>query len=111
LEQRVERLARQRAAHHVELVAAQAGAADAVVVEGLPSVRDPRLHQVGHHLGVDADLVLGVGVDAQAEEVEEVVEVDLPVPLGVVVEREVHPGELAGEPGGAGSTGAPSPRR
>ena len=51
-----------------------------------------------HRLGVDPDLILGVGVGPEFEEMEQVVEVDLPVPLGVVVERQVHPGQLAGQP-------------
>ena len=58
---------------------------------------DPGFDGFEHGFGVDADFVLGVFVGAEGQEVQEVVEVGLPIPLGVGVEREVHAGELAGE--------------
>src|SRR3546814_11426287 len=51
-----------------------------------------------HGLGIGADLVLGVRVGPQAEKVQQVVQVALPVPLGIGVEGQVHPRQLAGEP-------------
>jgi hypothetical protein len=60
------------------------------------------LHELGHGLGEHADLELGVGVEAEVEEVEEVVQVDLPDPLGVQRDREDGAGELAGDPEFAG---------
>jgi hypothetical protein len=56
----------------------------AVVEKRLPDEREERLHDVvADRLGIAADLDLGVRVHPQGEEVEQVVEVDLPVGLGV----------------------------
>ena len=39
-----------------------------------------------------------MGIGAQAQEVQQVVEIGLPVPLGIGIEGQVHPGEFPGEP-------------
>ncbi len=59
--------------------------------------RHPTAHRLQHRLGVDADLVLRVRIGAQAQEMQEVVQVDLPVPLRVGGERQVDAGQLASE--------------
>jgi len=45
-------------------------------------------------LGVDADLVLGVLVQTQLQEVKEVVQVHLPIPFGIKAEGQVYPGQF-----------------
>src|SRR5690349_21286746 len=67
----------------------------AVLLESFRRQRHPFSEHVQHGVGVDPDLVLRVRVGAQAEEVHEVVEIDLPIPLGVEVEAQVHARELA----------------
>ena len=69
----------------------------AVGEEGLIGIRDPVAHDVGDRLGVAADLELGMGIDAQLQEVEEVVEVRLPVPFRVDIGRQDHPGSLTSQ--------------
>ena len=87
----------QHALHAVHRFRAQGHAAHPVVLEGGVGQGEPVLDAGGDHLGIDADFVLSMGVGAQAQEVEEVVQVHLPVPLGVDVGGQVHPGEFAGE--------------
>jgi hypothetical protein len=48
--------------------------------------------------GVLAYLELGVGIEPELDEAEEVVQVDLPVPFGIEAQGQVDPRELAGEP-------------
>ncbi len=66
-----------------------------MLLEGLEGQWADRTDHGGHDVAVRADLVLGVPVQPQAEEVEEVVEVDLPVHLGVEAERQVDACQLA----------------
>lgn len=70
---------------------------EVVVLEGLGGDGDDGLDQFVHRGGVVADFLLGVGVHAEGEEVEEVVEVDLPVPLGVAGDGEADAGLFAGD--------------
>ena len=59
--------------HHRERVRREMRAAEAVLAERLGGERDPALERLDHRLGIDADLVLRVGVGAQAQEVEQIV--------------------------------------
>ena len=52
---------------------------------------------LGHHLGVDADFKLRVRVEPEPQKVKKVVQVDLPVHLGVQGQRQVDAGEFAGD--------------
>ena len=72
-------------------------ASHAVLDEGVVADRAPALQRVEHGLGIDADLVLRMGVGAQREEMHQIVEVGLPVPLRIEAERQVHAGEFARE--------------
>ncbi len=67
-----------------------------VLFEGLEGQGRHGLDDGRHRVAVGADLVLGVPVDPQPEEVKEIVEVDLPVHLGVEAQGEVDAGELPG---------------
>ncbi len=90
-------LARDQPLHHVEPAGRETGAAAAVLPERLGGDRDPALDRSDHRLGVGADLVLRMRVGAQVEEMQEIVEIGLPVPLRIKIEGEVHAGELARE--------------
>src|SRR3989344_1037807 len=68
-----------------------------ILLEGRIRERDPLAHDIEHDLGIRAYLVLSMRVGPEREEVEEVMQVALPVPLGVEVERERHACKLAGE--------------
>ena len=68
-----------------------------MLLEGVVAHRRDGLGALGHGLGVDPDLGLGVPVEAQAEQVEEVVQIDLPVDLGVEVLRQDHARLLAAD--------------
>ena len=65
--------------------------------ERLVRHRHPARHHRAHRIGVDPDLVLRVRVGAQAQEVHQVVQVGLPIPLGIGGERQVDARQLAGE--------------
>jgi hypothetical protein len=77
-------------------------AAHAVFQEGIVADRAPALERIQHGLGIDTDLVLRMSIGAQRQEMHEVVEVRLPVPLRIEAERQVHAGELARESGALG---------
>ncbi len=70
-------------------------AAETILAEGLGRERDPALQSLQHDLGVGADLVLRMRIGAQAQEIEQVEKIRLPVPLSIKAEREVHARELA----------------
>jgi len=67
-----------------------------VFLKGGPGEGDPFLDDFGDGPGVLADLPLGLGGEAELEEVEEVVQILLPVELGVEVQGKDHPGHLPG---------------
>jgi len=91
----VQALLVEQGAQHAERRPGEALGAEAVVLEGAPGGGHPFLDDGADRLGVSADLVLGVVVGAQAEEMKQIVQVHLPVPLGVVIRRKHHAGELA----------------
>src|SRR5207249_2732631 len=70
-------------------------AAELVVDPRLEAERGNALQHPGDDARVGADLVLRVRIGPHRQEVEQVVEVDLPVPLGVGGEGEIDPRELA----------------
>ena len=88
------RLAGHHPPHDAEHLGGERHRAHPVVAERLEGHRHPGGDGAEHRLGIGADLVLGVAVGAQRQEVQEVLEVRLPVPLGVGVEREVHARQL-----------------
>src|SRR5690606_3822049 len=76
-----------------ELRAREGAAVEYVLLERRVGEGADGLHGRGDGVTVGPDLVLRVPVEAQAQEVEEVVEVDLPVHLGVERERQVDAGQ------------------
>jgi len=70
-------------------------AAHAVFHEGVVADRAPAPERVDHHVGIDADLVLRVGIGTQRQEMHEIVQVGLPVPLRIEGERQVHARQFA----------------
>src|SRR5207249_4532305 len=84
--------ARRRA---VVTAAREVRAAKLVVHPGLEAERRDPLQHTRNDAGEDADLVLRMRVGAHGEEMEQVVEVDLPVPLRVGGKREVDACQLA----------------
>ena len=54
-----------------------------IVLKGLRTHRNDRLEQVIHRLRKDLDLQLRMRIKAQRKEVEDVVQIALPIPLGV----------------------------
>ena len=70
---------------------------EAVLLEGLRRSRGPALQHVQHRLGIDPISYWACGSGAHAEKMHEVVEIDLPVPLGIEIEAQVHPRQFAGE--------------
>ena len=99
----IDRFARQHALDHVEPAGRERDRVHPVVAEGLVGRRHPAQDDlVEDHVGIGADLVLGVGVGPQRQEVQQVVQVDLPVELRVVVDRQRRARELAGEAGTVG---------
>ncbi len=81
-------------AQRVELHAAHARAAHVVVDPRLVGVGRELLEHARHHAAVLLNFPLRVAVDAQLEEVLQVVQIDLPVPLGIGRERQVDAREL-----------------
>ena len=81
----------------IKLAGAQVCASQPVILERTIGERHPVGDDLAHGLGIDADLVLRMGVGAQAQEVEEVVEVYFPVPLGVDIGGQVHASQLSGQ--------------
>ncbi len=56
----------------------------AVVLEGFPGNRAPAAENLlANDGGIAADLPLGVGIHSQGQEMQQIVEVDLPVGLGI----------------------------
>ena len=84
-------------AKRLDLQAGKADGVEVVIQEGLGRDGDDGLDEGEHGVGVVADLLLGVRVHAQREEVEQVVQVDLPVPLGVDAQRQPDAGQLPGD--------------
>lgn len=85
-------------ADHLAVEPGQPGRFEAVINERLPDERKERPDDLlGDRRGVVADLELGVGVHPQGEEVEEIVEIDLPVGLGVGRERKILTSLLTGD--------------
>ncbi len=70
---------------------------EVVVDEGLGGDGDDGLDEGEHGVGVVADFLLGVIIHAQREEMKNVVQVALPVPLGVNTGRQGNAGDLAGD--------------
>lgn len=92
-----DRLTFQHPADAIKGCGAQVCSTHAVVLEGAVGGGDPVSDDFADGVGIDADFVLGMGVGAQAQEVEEVVQVYLPVPLGVDVGGQIHAGKLSRE--------------
>src|ERR1700722_19813037 len=89
----------EHALDHLNSGGGDGGGVHAVFEEGGVGEGNPALESADHRVGVGADFVLGVGVGAQGEEMHEVVQVGLPVPLRVEIQGQVHAGQLAGEAG------------
>jgi hypothetical protein len=68
---------------------------EVVLAEGRHGHRHQRLDQLQHGLGVDADLVLGVLVQPQLQEVHQVVEVHRREHVAVGATGSTGPGQLA----------------
>jgi hypothetical protein len=75
------RLTLQHPAHAIKGGGGQVRSPHTVILERLIGIGHPVGGDFTDGVGVDPDLVLGVGVGAQAQEVQEVVQIDLPVPL------------------------------
>ena len=71
------------ALHHLQALRREIDAPHLVLGKCLERQRYPTLQRVEHHFGVSTYLVLGVLVRTQAQEVHEVVKIDLPIPLRV----------------------------
>jgi hypothetical protein len=68
------------------------------VLEGFTGQRDERLDD-GVYLARQVPyLLLGMVIHAELQKMEEVVQIDLPIKLGVRTLREVGPGQLSGDP-------------
>jgi len=86
------------AADHLAVESRQPHGLDAVVDERLPDEREERPNDLlADRRGVLADLELGVGIHPQREKVEEIVEIDLPVGLGVGRKGKILAGLFAGD--------------
>ena len=73
---------------------------DTVVEEGFPDQRKERSHDLfAERRGVVANLFLGMPVHAEGQKVQQVVQVDLPVGLGVGRERQVLASLFPGDAG------------
>jgi hypothetical protein len=84
--------------NHFLVEPAQPHCLHAVVQEGFPHQREEGLHDLlAERERVASNLFLGMAVHAEGEEVEQVVQVDLPVGLGVRRERKILAGLLAGD--------------
>ena len=80
----------QHPANALDPFAGQLRAAQAVILERAIGRWHPVLDHFADRIGIDPDFVLGVGVRAQAQKVEEVVQIHFPVPLGIDVGGQVH---------------------
>ena len=60
--------------------------------------RNPACKGAEDHFGVGTDLMLGMGIGAQGKKMHQIVQVDFPVPLGVIAECQIYARQLAGEP-------------
>lgn len=68
-----------------------------MLFEGFPGEGGNRLGALGHGFGEDSDFILSVVVESEGEEMEEIVEIDLPIPLGIEGEWQVVSGDFSGE--------------
>ena len=75
----------------------EACAADAVIHEGGMGDGQPGFEDIEHRFGIDADFVLRVRVGAQRQEMQQIMQIDFPVPLRVIIERQIHARQLARE--------------
>lgn len=90
-------LALQHALQADQSLGGQHGPAQTIVGKGTVSGGDPVGDDVANRVGINADFILSMGVGAQAQKVEQVVQVHLPVPLSIDVRGQVHAGKLAGK--------------
>ena len=58
-------------------------------------MRHPGLHRLQHRLGIDADFVLRMRIRPQRQKMQQIVQIRLPVPLGIGVQRQIHPRQFA----------------
>src|SRR5690348_1003852 len=75
----------------IHLQSRQSHGIEGIVFERLTSDRDDRLDEGVHSLSVFPDLLLGVRVHAETEEVEEIVQINLPIPFRIDILWKKHP--------------------
>ena len=84
--------------HHLTIQPCQEQSADAVVLECLPDYRKQWLYDLlADRCRVVPNFLLRVTVHSQCQEVQQVVQIDFPVGLGVGRQRKVLAGLLAGD--------------
>src|SRR5947207_3874973 len=79
----------------LQLQAREALRLELVVFERLPRHRCDGAHDLRHRLPIYPYLVLRVRIESQLEEVKDVVQIALPVPLGVLRHAEIDARQLA----------------
>ena len=82
-----DRLALKHAPHTVESLARERCAAHAVILERLIRGRHPIRDDLANFVRIDTNFVLRVAIGPQTQEVEQVVKIHLPIPLGIDVRR------------------------
>jgi hypothetical protein len=85
-----------KACNGFELAPTHDRAGQVVVDPGLVGERGDALDDTRHDLGEGPDLPLRVRVNPEGQKVQKIVEIDLPVPLGIGRERKVDAGQFPG---------------